>query len=324
MTATATMAARTGHHHHHHHVRVFDGFATSLRPTPRRASATLTETDGLWLSAVDPRHRFVLVTPYKVASSELHILFYRLMGDPDWNDAFYKLDGRYRRSPEGCAWALGNPYTGKFVNPYAVMDNFEPCGSKSFRKLTLQEFPPFEVNASAMMSSPRWKRAIIVRHPLDRFQSAFVDKCIMAPLKVMVIIMKCLNHPHYSFIHSFIHSFIRSFVHCHPSTFENRTTTHSLTPQAPGHSPLHCPIRDLPAEEWRNQSRYVDNLFTEWTAALTNDADRAKVKIYMHACILRRRSIHSVIQILVHCITTPMLYYIPRSNNITSNIIYPK
>lgn len=61
---------------------IFDGFEFTTKTVLRRHSLgqPLDPSDELYMSAVDPIHKLIMISPYKVASSELHILAFRLMG----------------------------------------------------------------------------------------------------------------------------------------------------------------------------------------------------------------------------------------------------
>lgn len=114
----------------------FDGYAHQGR--------VMTERDYLWLSAVDPVHKVIFYSHYKVASSETHRLFFRLIGDPDWRASSYFREFKtWKRSAEGCKWAHENHITEKAW--------VKGCAGNTFQKLTLEAYTPFDSNLTSII-----------------------------------------------------------------------------------------------------------------------------------------------------------------------------
>jgi hypothetical protein len=44
--------------------------------------------------------------------------------------------------------------------------------------LTLRMYTPYPANASALLHDRQWRKAIMVRDPLDRLLSGVLDKCV--------------------------------------------------------------------------------------------------------------------------------------------------
>lgn len=93
---------------------------------------------------VIPSHRLVFFTVPKVGCTVWKQLFRRMMGQEDW------------QSQDATLGLPHNPQTNQLLYLY----NF-----------SLDE-------ASTMMTSPEWTRAIMVREPKQRFLSAFLDKAV--------------------------------------------------------------------------------------------------------------------------------------------------
>ena len=143
-------------------------------PPPMRCMA---QADGLWHFLVSLEHKFMWCNIYKVASSEMSPIFFRMENDPDWAQFFLM---NFTRSKKGCAW-LSMHRKGKYMIP-ADWDEPEPhpahCEGIPQALLTAHQYPPLETNATALVSSKEMKKAVMVRDPYDRLKSGLMDKCI--------------------------------------------------------------------------------------------------------------------------------------------------
>lgn len=103
---------------------------------------------------VIPEYKLIFFTFPKVACSEWKRMFMRINGNPNW----CKIHGFNAHDPR--------------KNKIKVLNDYEP-----------------EV-ATAMMTSPAWTRAAILREPKERVLSAFLDKAV----KEDYYVRKCCNN----------------------------------------------------------------------------------------------------------------------------------
>jgi len=105
-------------------------------------------------SFVIPEYKLIFFTFPKVACSEWKRMFMRMNGNPNW----------------------------------CKTSNFNAHDPKLNKIKTLRDYEP-EI-ATAMMTSPKWKRAAIVREPKERVLSSFLDKAVKGDYYVK----KCCNN----------------------------------------------------------------------------------------------------------------------------------